>query len=178
MYNFIPCCHTCNSKKREKDTVKQRILYPYLEQFGENVRFIPRLYTEKDLEKSNKLSEEDLYDIKFFFGNSDNFKVEIEDKNEDINKKEKIKNSNKTFLLEDFYQFHKKDVRNIIKKAIIYNQSRIEELYKNYCPDLFESEEEIVQMIFPNYYDGENLDNKEILSKLRRDIYKDLGIWR
>lgn len=178
LYNFIPCCHTCNSKKREKDTVKQRILYPYLEQFGENVRFIPRLYTEKDLEKSNKLSEEDLYDIKFFFGNSDNFKVEIEDKNEDINKKEKIKNSNKTFLLEDFYQFHKKDVRNIIKKAIIYNQSRIEELYKNYCPDLFESEEEIVQMIFPNYYDGENLDNKEILSKLRRDIYKDLGIWR
>lgn len=91
LYNFIPCCHTCNSKKREKDTVKQRILYPYLEQFGENVRFIPRLYTEKDLEKSNKLSEEDLYDIKFFFGNSDNFKVEIEDKNEDINKKEKIK---------------------------------------------------------------------------------------
>ncbi|TYQ15858.1 UNVERIFIED_CONTAM: hypothetical protein Cloal_2348 [Acetivibrio alkalicellulosi] len=169
LYNLIPSCHICNFKKGQKDTVKERILYPYSEQFGKGVKFTARLYNEKDLNVKNKLPEKDLHDIKFFFGNSNNFKIEIDETNE------KIKNCKETFLLEDFYQFHKKDVRKIIKKAIVYTSSRIDELYNNYCPDLFESREEIVQMIFSNYDDEENL-NTEILSKLTKDICDDLDI--
>ncbi|HID0867104.1 TPA: HNH endonuclease, partial [Clostridium botulinum] len=114
------------------------------------------------------------YDIRYLLGDSDNFKIEIKPKNPKSEIGTKIQNSIETFHLQDLYNLHKDYVREIIKKAIIYNESRIDELYTQY-PELFSSREEVMQMVVSNYISDEAL-GKRPLSKLTKDICEELGL--
>lgn len=42
-YNLIPACTNCNSLKKDLDTYKEEIIYPYLEEFGNNGNFRVRI---------------------------------------------------------------------------------------------------------------------------------------
>lgn len=170
LYNFIPSCHMCNSSfKRSIDFYKNKALYPYNEEFGEDAKFETKFYTEENTEDSEKI-----YDIRYLFGNSDNFKIDIKIKSPNSPIGEKIKTSIDTFHIQDLYTFHKDYIREIIKKSIIYNESRIEELVNQY-PELFSSREEVLQMIVSNYICDQDL-SKRPLSKLTKDICEELGL--
>ncbi|MBV7275631.1 hypothetical protein I6U48_22280 [Clostridium sp. PL3] len=194
LYNFIPSCQICNS--RFKLASDKSLIYPYEEEFGEFATFKTNFYTYDDVKNKNVKDKEDTYDVKYLMGMSDNFKIELSIdmervrnyfllKNEekqmdtDINKItlefiDKIRNSKDIFHLEELYKCHKDYVRELIKKAIIYNESRIDELCTQY-PDIFSSREEVLQMIVSNYICDEDL-GKRPLAKLTKDIREELGL--
>ncbi len=180
LYNFIPSCQICNSRfKGDEDFSDKKYIYPYEEEFGEKAKFITDFYTDEDVkEKHKRLKEKDAYDIGYLLGNSDNFKIKIDiktdRKNTESDIEDKINNSKDKFHLEDLYNSHKDYVRELIKKAIIYNESRIDELYTQY-PELFSSREEVLQMVVSNYIDPAEL-GKRPLSKLTKDICDELGL--
>lgn len=171
LYNFIPSCHICNSSfKNAVDTFLLPHLYPYENGFDKDAKFKTSFYTNKDIDTIKKKA----YDINYLIGNSDNFKIDIKIVNcgSDIGKR--IQNSIQTFHLEDLYNFHKDYVRELIKKAIIYNESRVDELYTQY-PELFSSRDEVLQMVVSNYICEEDL-GKRPLAKLTKDICEELGL--
>lgn len=155
LYNLIPCCSICNSKKSDIDTYKQEFIYPYDEEYSDNAVFKTKLVD---------------YDFLSWIGESDNFEITIDYKdNKDLNSK--IKNTVKHLALEELYSKHTDYVKDIIKKTIIYNDSRINELLDSF-PELFSSKEELINSIFMNYMDKDNWD-KRPLSKLTYDIYNE-----
>ncbi|GCD10339.1 hypothetical protein [Clostridium tagluense] len=162
LYNLIPCCAVCNLGKLNDN---KQIIYPYEECFGDFAKFETGFIND---------SEEKSYDISYLLGNSDNFKIELKPQDPNSDKGKKIQNSINTFHLEDLYNFHKDYVRELIKKAIIYNESRIDELYTQY-PELFKSREEVVQMVVSNYISNKDL-GKRPLAKLTKDICEELGL--
>lgn len=178
LYNFVPSCQICNSRFKSSDDFHLNPhINPHLEGFDKNAKFKTNFYTNSDtvrIENNNKLKNEDKYDINYLLGNSDNFKIEIEIENTENNIVEKIENSVETFKIDKLYNCHKDYVSELIKKAIVYNESRIDELFTEY-PDLFKSREEVIQMVVSNYIADEDL-GKRPLSKLTKDICEELGI--
>ncbi|MCB2313467.1 hypothetical protein LGL55_20520 [Clostridium tagluense] len=160
LYNFIPSCHMCNASfKSSLDTFLIPHIYPHEEEFGQSVRFRTEPCGNTD-------------PLKYMQGNSLDFDILL-----DINDKtieEKVGNSNSTFAIEGIYEFHKDYVQEIIKKAIVYNESRINELEREY-PGLFENKEELIRVIFANYINAKDL-GKRPLSKLTKDICEEFGI--
>lgn len=178
LYNFIPSCQICNSRfKIADDFYSKPHIYPYTEEFGRATKFTTSFYTDKDTkrkENMDDLKEDDRYDIRYLLGNSDNFKIEIKPEHSKSDIKDKIKNSIETFHIEDLYNFHKDYVSELMKKAIIYNESRIDELYTQY-PELFSGREEVLQIVVSNYIGIDDL-GKRPLAKLTRDIAEELGM--
>jgi hypothetical protein len=176
LYNFIPTCHICNSSfKGSIDTFLVKSIYPYTEEYGDNAKFKTEFYTDSDtvsVENNSPLNDEDKYDIKYLYGNSDNFKITLENTNNEENYK--VENSINIFHIENLYNFHKDYVRELIKKAIVYNESRIDEIYNNFS-ELYENREEVVRMVIGNYINEEDL-GKRPLAKLTKDICKELGL--
>ena len=72
------------------------------------------------------------------------------------------------------YQSHNDYLNELIKKAYIYNDSRIKELY-DLLGNTVSSEEELYRLIFGNYIDYSNINSRP-LSKLTQDILKELKI--
>lgn len=177
LYNLIPSCAICNKAKLNHEV---NIIYPYdmIEgNYGKDAKFKTSFYTNKDdifLETEENICNEHRYDVDYLLGNSDNFKIEIDIINVKSQKGKKIKNSIELFNLDYLYSLHKDYVRELIKKAVIYNESRITELYKEYG-ELFNSREELIQIIVGNYVNDEEL-GKRPLAKLIKDISEDLGI--
>lgn len=162
LYNLIPCCSVCNHGKLN---INEELIYPYRECFGDYAKFETAFF-EGD--------EEGNYDVSFLLGNSDNFRIEL--KPIDCNSENgiKIQRSIDAFHLNDLYKLHNDYVRELIKKAIIYNESRIDELYTQYT-ELFRNREEVVQMIVSNYIGDDDL-GKRPLAKLTKDICEELGL--
>jgi hypothetical protein len=160
LYNFIPSCHTCNSSfKSSVDTFLLPHIYPYEDTFGENVKFKTEPGTGEDK-------------VGYLLGNSDKFKITLDIRDSLI--KDKVENSNCTFKIEKLYDFHKDYVQEIIKKAKIYNETRINELLQQY-PQLFQDRNEIIRTIFSNYIEDKELSNRP-LSKLTKDILEEFNI--
>lgn len=178
LYNFIPSCQICNSRfKIAKDFYFEPHIYPYKDEFGKNAKFITGFYTNSDIERNEnkkKITENERYDINYLLGTSENFKIEIEISSNDSRVDKKIQNSINTFHLKELYNLHKDYIRELIKKAIIYNESRIDELYTQY-PKLFNSREEVLQMVVSNYINDDDLE-KRPLAKLTKDICEELGL--
>ena len=160
LYNFIPSCPYCNSRfKLQKDFLKEKHIYPYKESFGENAKF--------------KTSFNEEYDWSYLKGNSTNFDLNIEIKTLNQQEIEKIKNSIKTFALEELYLQEKEYIRDIIKKCNYYNSNEIDRLYK--FENLFNSKEEIKEMVFGHCFKEDDL-HKRAFSKLTKDIYDEFSL--
>jgi len=79
------------------------------------------------------------------------------------------------FALQAIYNNHKDIVLELIQKSVMYNESYIEELMKNYEGTLFKNEEDLLRLIFGGYISDEDL-GKRPLSKLTKDILEQLEI--
>lgn len=108
LYNFIPCCHVCNSRlKLDKDFYLNDHIYPYEEDYGENGKF--------------KLDT-----IDYLYGYNPKFSVHISG---NYDKKQKIKNSIDTFKINALYRNHEDYINELIRRAQVYSDSQIDELY-------------------------------------------------
>jgi hypothetical protein len=160
LFNLVPSCSICNSKKHALNTyeAKNDLYYPYEDEFGDDVVF--QTYS-------------DGYDFTYWTGNSNNFDIKLTFK--DKKHCNKVENLNKHLKIELLYKQHKDYVKDIIRNAVIYNDSRIYELLEQF-PGLFHSKNEILNSIFMSCIDKESW-GKRPLSKLTHDIYEEFKIF-
>jgi hypothetical protein len=151
-YNLIPSCPTCNSSmKGTKQFSLTTHAHPYVEGFDDKARFALHV---KD---SSFYYDEKGFDVEL--GSND----------------AKAQKNIDDFALEEIYQNHKDIVLELIQKSVMYNESYIEELMKNYEGTLFKNEEDLLRLIFGGYISDEDL-GKRPLSKLTKDILEQLEI--
>lgn len=150
-YNLIPCCSICNSKFKGSDNKHLgKICHPYRDDFNEKAEFSLKL---KRFDK--------------------NLELDIDLKTYD----KKAETSVDRFKLDEIYKEHDDIAKEIWNKSQYYNDSRIDELHKEFYEKLGYSKEDVKNIVFCNYLNKDDI-NKRNHSKLTQDILKqfDIGI--
>lgn len=151
-YNLIPSCHTCNSSiKRSKEFSLTTHVHPYVEGFDDKACF------SLHVQDSSFYYDEKGFDL--------NFRAHDAKAQKNID----------DLALQEIYKNHKYIVLELIQKSVMYNESYIEELMKNYEGTLFKNKEDLLRLIFGGYITDEDL-GKRPLSKLTKDILEQLEI--
>lgn len=148
LYNLIPSCYACNHIKHDRKISVSPYDETYNFEKNYNITYTPK--SVDYLENSDEIN------IIFKY---------IDDR---------LKTNIDIMEIENAYKLHSDYVLEIIKKSILYNGSKMEELLSEF-PDLFNSEEEIIRLIFGNYIESKDF-NKRPLSRLTRDICSEFGI--
>lgn len=150
LHNLIPSCYTCNSKVKGVDEINNLSPSSSNFVFDEKVKFNTFIKNENlqiDGERDFDLLLKEYFSLDY---------------------KEYIDG----FLLNERYEYHKYKVIEMINKRKNYPDSRIKELAKL----TQQTEEEVKQDLFSQYlFEDEDL-HKRPLSKLVRDITKELGL--
>lgn len=157
IFNLIPSCSICNQAKSTLDTYKEPILYPFEEEFGDEVRFV----INSD-------------DIKYLHGMTDDFDMGIRLEGIDSSKVNKIDKQDERLHLMELYDKHKDYVKDIAWNHHINSEERINEIMKRF-PGMFLTKEDATSTIYMNDIRKEKL-GKRPLAKLTRDIYRELEI--
>jgi len=144
--SFFNLIPSCHTCNHLKSTEEVHI-NPYKSDFGEDCKFILNDFPSSLLE--NK------YDIDF--SNKENYKSNI-----------------KTLCLLELYKQHTDYIEEIVKKGIAYNKGYYDSLL-NDLPNLGITENEMSRIIFGNYIDKAEHENRP-LSKLTKDILDQIGI--
>lgn len=144
LYNFIPSCQICNSRfKGTLDFYVYPHVYPYKEEFGDDVKFTTKLDAFQSGDKGT-------IELINYSGN------------------EAVQNSISTFMLEEVYQSHSAYVQDIHRKAEKYNKEMIESL-KTQFGDLLGDNRSIMDDLYGQYLDRTKFYLRP-LAKLTRDI--------
>jgi hypothetical protein len=158
LYNFVPCCYSCNSKfKQKKQFVTRNVeLSPTSEYFSFSEKVTFGMQFPLSVNKTyNEIKKEEDFVLKF------NIKGD----------KDEFENYIKVFKLRARYKFHKGEIVRLITKRKTYSDSQIREIAKL----VNRSTAEVKKDLF-----GEELflkiQSDKPLSKLKYDISKDLGI--
>ncbi len=151
LYNLIPVCYACNHIKGEKED----LVSPYDDSvdFDNLIKFS---YAVKSIDFLQNTNEIDV-DLRLLESASQN-----------------INNNIRRLQIDKSYEIHTDYVQEIIKKAIIYNDSKVCELILDF-PNLFSSREEVLRIVFGNYLSKKDLC-KRPLAKLTKDICTELDI--
>jgi hypothetical protein len=153
LYNMIPSCSICNMAKSSLDTLNDAILYPFEEEMGDEARF-----EIKEKKRGNF--------ARIVQGISSEFVIDINTTNAE---NEKIISTQVEKLhLDGLYNEHKDYVMDIIKSKYVNSKERIEELLREF-PELFDSYEEVKNLLYMNHIQKEYWGNRP-LSKLTHDI--------
>lgn len=161
IYNLIPSCKFCNSSlKGDKEFEYEKYLHPYEEGFENCLKFQFKLCDD------------------FSYIEENNIKIFLDEDSNDSSKVEKAKNNAKSFQIEALYNYHKKEVKNLILKRKIYNNKYFDELKKDikkYTSKEF-TKEELLEFIVSNVLDEDNF-HEMTLSKLYKDIVEQLDFF-
>jgi hypothetical protein len=83
------------------------------------------------------------------------------------------------FHIEEQYAFHKAYAGEIIYKAYLYTDTKIQELIEQFHAangsKVFSSKEEIIEMLFGNHLREEKL-HERVLAKLTKNIANEMGV--
>lgn len=152
LYNLVPACTPCNHIKKDNLVAISPHNHSY-DYDNLKISYIPN--SSEWITNPNELN------IDFQYNKINEFS-----KGMDLNKE--------ILALGDAYNMHTDYVQEILKKAQIYNtEARV--CLQNDFPGLFNSEEEILRVIFGNYINEYELLQRP-LSKLTRDILQELHI--
>lgn len=158
-YNLIPSCALCNNAKSNSDIAdkNKRILYPYSDEMGDDVRFETRYESG----------------FRYLFGNKnaiDEFKLILNPDNGNLDEQYriKVKNAMEQFNLEELYQGHKDYVLNLFRKNYIFSDAYIEMLCREF-PDILTSREEVKSLLYLMDI-GKSHWGERVLGKLTHDI--------
>lgn len=154
LYNFIPSCSVCNSKlKGKKNMSRETHIYPHETSFNGKASFEITNLIDILVHKQSPLQL--------------NLVMHKDDK--------KTKQSIDTFKINEIYEFHRNFANDLVNKALIYNDSYINELQL-----LFAKTNETLDIrthIFgPKTTEQEYA--KKSLGKLTADLLKQLGIYK
>jgi hypothetical protein len=174
IYNLIPCCSICNSRfKLNKDFYREEHLHPFENEMGKNIRF--SLEPIKANMKSGGRKRNG-YDLEFTKGKLEQFKIKID---YSMEKSAKLRRacvrSDHTFHLTHLYQSHKDEISELIQMSKVYKPEYTDWLEKKYVGKIFESRDEIKQMVIGSYLNKKDF-GKRPLSKLKYDISKELKL--
>lgn len=174
-YNLVPSCKVCN---HEKSDTTERTFFPFYDDEEKEYRFKIELYDDKvenDIITDTLIKdiESKRYDSTVWQGISDNFNIRLRgvDKSE-LN--ECMMNSKEVFRLEKKYNHSKEYVREIIRKTYIYPQTH-KSILLNHFSEIFGDETALLESFF-SYYDDEKYLYSRPLSKLTKDILRQLGV--
>ncbi|WP_226602989.1 hypothetical protein [Bacillus cereus] len=182
-YNLIPSCKVCNSSlKNDKDFTYVKNVHPYEEGFEDKYLFtikarekeMGKLKSRTDITRMESLGKE--YDLDFLYGNSKEFDIAFKEgptASEEFIRKAEC--NAEIFKLRELYSIHKDCIQDLIKKSIIYNESRMNSLMEEFGGKLFDSEEEILNLVLGAYVQVDIMD-KRPFSKFIRDISRELGL--
>ena len=144
-YNLIPSCHICNSNVKGKTEFKlDTHFHPY--------------------NPSSNLKTTFSYNHK----NYDDYKIKINTKDDFSH------NSVEAFQLENIYQAHEDEVKDLIKIRQAYSDKYIDMLNDS-LEGVNLSKEEVYRLAFGVHYENDKFDRRP-LSKLKKDILTELGI--
>lgn len=144
-YNLIPSCHICNSNVKGKTEFKlETHFHPY--------------------NPSSNLKATFSYNHKSY----DDYKIKINTKDDFSH------NSVEAFQLENIYQAHEDEVKDLIKIRQAYSDKYIDML-NDFLKGENLSKEEVYRLAFGVHYEDDKFDRRP-LSKLKKDILKELGI--
>ncbi|KAB0443986.1 HNH endonuclease [Lysinibacillus fusiformis] len=154
--NLVPSCHQCNSScKGTKDPIDKSIIHPFIRGFDNHVSIEINPYDSYALEGVNTN-----FDIEFIVSTTNN---EL---------KRQLNNSINMFALEETYAAHKFYIRDLLRKAYIYNNSMLKDISKILSANSTTfTVKELKKITFPelNLTDQQK---KHVLSKLGYDIVK------
>ena len=153
LYNLIPSCSTCNHIKSANEIG----VSPHNRKYDFSQMHISYSPTNAD-----------------YLNNTDSFKIEFSYDDNESEFKKKLENNLNEMGIKESYEMHKDYVVEILKKAQIYDKSHRINIM-NDLPELFSSDDELIQTIFANYIKEEDL-LKRPLSKLTRDLLKEMEI--
>lgn len=143
-YNLIPSCHICNSNVKGKTEFKlDSHFHPY--NLASNVKAT----------------------FSYNYKSCDGYRIKINTK-DDFSR-----DSVEAFQLENIYQAHEDEVKDLIKIRQAYSDKYIEILNKSLKINL--SKEEVYRLAFGVHYEEDKFDRRP-LSKLKKDILTELGI--
>lgn len=148
-YNLIPSCSNCNSKFKGNLSHVGNILHPYYEDFDEKATFsvsVDCLPAGKDIELSIVLKQNDISDTR-------------------------CEKSIERFQLDKIYEEHRDIAKEIWNKAQVYNDDRIDELYKSFYKALGYTKDDVKNFVFCSYLSKNDI-NKRNHTKLTQDILK------
>ena len=145
-YNLIPSCHICNSNLKGK--IKPDLKYHF--------------HPYNPINNFNPIFSYELKDY------DDSYKIKIK-----IGIRREFEESLKIFELENIYQAHEDEVKDLIKIRQAYSDKYIEILNKSLKINL--SKEEVYRLAFGVHYEDDKFDRRP-LSKLKKDILTELGI--
>lgn len=161
MYNLIPCCAVCNGLKHDDDTAENPIIYPYLDSYGNQVKF-----------EANGVGHDN---IASWLGAATKYEIKLQYKDGmDPYLKKRIEQAFKIFKLEDLYSKHSDYIRDILRTAYIYHDDYFEELVIQY-PNLFHNKQEARDLVFFNYLEEKDW-GKRVLAKLTHDIVTEANL--
>ena len=149
-YNLIPSCHICNSNLKGK--IKPDLKY-HFHPYNPINNFHP-IFS---------------YELKVY----DSYKIKIGFRGE-FDEKEKFEESLKIFELENIYQAHEDEVKDLIKIRQAYSDKYIDMLNDS-LEGVNLSKEEVYRLAFGVHYEEDKFDRRP-LSKLKKDILTELGI--
>lgn len=144
-YNLVPCCYACNHLK-SNSMISYSPHNPDYKSANELVEFSTWITDLDYLTNTNSIGIHLDYDS-------------IMAKNVE------------TFGLNDVYSLHKREVQELLKKAIVFPSKYIDDVMEIYSP-LFKEKEEVIHLIYG--FGSEKNFSSEPLSKLKYDIGKEI----
>lgn len=161
-YNLIPCCNMCNMNRKG------------VSNFSVNTHLHPLVDDMEGLyEFRTKIKSVD------FLVNGEDFSLKLRPcVGKTLDERRKAKNSIKRFGINYRYEQHKDIAIDIIKKASVYNNTAVENLFLSFKlggVSIFKDENEVRELVMGNYMHPDNF-HKRILSKLTKDIAEEFGI--
>lgn len=161
LYNLIPSCGVCNQAKSDLNPMKETpILYPYEEEFGEEIVFALDLKDRTDFVQKMR-------------GDSSKIQVSIHSPFPNSDLGLKAAKQNERLHLAELYSEHGDYISDILKSYHINTPARIEELLQRF-PNIFSTPDEVRNLIFMSYIDRDQW-GKRPLAKLTHDICSELN---
>ena len=155
-YNLIPSCAICNSAiKGEKELFLSEHLHPYINDCLDDFRF--------SYEYDTKMKDSLTVKLKY---------------SKDRNKTKKIKKVKETFdffKINEIYNAHTDELRDLIKIREAFSDKYLEILSKEILDGTNINRSELYQIAFGVYLNDDNI-SKRPFSKFKKDILTELGI--
>lgn len=164
LYNLVPCCKFCNSSlKLNYDFNYDSHLHPYEHGFEDYLKF-----RFKAIESTLSGTSNDEFEIV----------MEPESINDTENQSFKAQNNAKIFKIESLYNYHRDEVKSLIRKKLIYNEGYCQEICKRLESLLKRvvSKQEVLEFIVSNTTEVKRL-HERTLSKLYKDIIEQLDFF-
>lgn len=151
-FNLIPSCSICNSSvKGRKEFSLSKYIHPYVDNVVDSIVFS---YS---------------HDVSI-----DSLKIEVLAINSDIDLEQRINNTLKDFFLEEMYNAHHPELRDLLDVKKAYSENYLKSLKESF-PGAKLSDDEIYRMVFGTEFNSFDF-HKRPFSKFKYDILKELRV--